>query len=292
MLSFKNGRPIAKIINAPRNKNNNKIIRINDLNDNKEKEIEYDDIYDLITEDEIFKLSGKRKLNLLEYANYPSIESRYKEIDQKEIILNNGEIVPYPNTNTRDVIYVAGPSGSGKSTWCALYITQYKKQFPKNKVLIFSRVESDPAIDFLKPTRVIINDELVNDRITAEELSNSLVVFDDCDTLVDKNQREAILELRDDLLETGRHTSTYMISTAHLLMNYKSTRSLLNEATLVIVYPQSGSSYHINRFMKIYAGMDKKQIERALRLPSRWVGISKVFPMYIIYSSGVYLLNK
>lgn len=310
MLSFDTGIPIAKIINSDDKSINNKFVRIN--LDNTEKKKQRNNIYDLIGEDEIIKLSNTKRVRdydreLLEdyiYNNksvsdeitnkYKVIKTRYDEQNDKELILHSGQIVPYPTTkeNQRDVIYISAPSGSGKSTWCKMYIEQYKKQFPRNRVILFSRVEADESLDSVKPIRIKLDEDIINDPIRAEELKNALVIFDDCDTIQNKLLKDSILKLRNDLLETGRHTNTYLLVTSHLLMNYKETRTILNEATLVVVFPSSGSTYHIQRFMKVYAGMNQKQIQKAISLPSRWVGISKVYPQYIIYSTGIYLLSS
>jgi hypothetical protein len=313
ILSFKKGRPIAKIIDSNIKDLNNKLIRVSEES-NDEKEIVYDDIYDILNENEISKILGKKRINneemkdLEDYIygkkditekNYKNkndlikIKNRYEEMNQKEYILKGkGTIVPYPNPETRDVIYVAGPSGAGKSTFCESYMQMYKTQFPKNKIYIFSRLDKDPAFDNIKVIRIKLDEELINDPINPIELKNSLVLFDDIDTIPNDKIRESVSKLRDDLLETGRHQGIYLLITSHLLMDYKKTRTILNEAQMVILYPKSGSTYHMQRYMKVYAGLQKSDIDKILNLPSRWVGIHKSYPNYVIYSSGVYLLNK
>ena len=312
MFSFDTGLPIAKIID-PNNKKNKEVMIRYDANVSRQpsKPIKKNDIWDLLGQTEVLKRSGSKRMDENErskieqwlYENeepddtirdkYRGIKDDYDSMNGKEIVLHTGNIVPYPTTkeNQRDVIYISAPSGSGKSTWVSMYVTQYKKQFPKNKIFMFSRVTSDESIDSVKPIRIKLDQDIVDDPITTEELKDSLCIFDDCDTIQDKEIKNAIIKLRNDLLETGRHTRTYILATSHLLMNYKETRTLLNEATSVVVFPSSGSHYHINRFMKVYAGMNNQQIAKALALPSRWVMVHKSFPQYILYSSGIYLLN-
>jgi hypothetical protein len=289
---------------------NNKIIKINTDQTTQTKEIEHDDPYDLINEDFIKFKSGNKltisdmkklskwlksdsEINELysdEFENkYKDVKKKYNEIDQKEIVLNSGEIVPYPNSDTREVLYIAGASGSGKSTYTAKYIEQYKKAFPKNKVYVFSRLEEDIAFDNLKIIRIKLNDEILDDPIQTSELSNSLCIFDDIATIPDEEIKKTVLKLRDDILETGRHNNIYVVNTEHLMMNYKYTRTLLNESSHVTFFNGS-SKYHIIRFLKTYCGLDKQQIDRILKLPSRWVTICRNYPQYILYSSGVYIL--
>lgn len=209
-----------------------------------------------------------------------------------EIELHDGIMQQLPNPNTRDSLYISAPSGSGKTTYAMEYIKQYKNTFPKNKVYVFSRLSSDPVLDKLKIIRIRIDEELVENPIQPNELENSLVLFDDIDTIPEKQINTEIMKLRDDILQTGRHSNIYVVSTSHQLMNYKHTRSLLNEATTVTFFIKSGSTYHIKRFLKEYCGLSVDQIQFLMNLPSRWVTISKSYPMYVLYQTGVYLLSQ
>lgn len=214
-----------------------------------------------------------------------------KNKKNKEIIIYDGEIQVLPKYGERECIYVAGPSGSGKSTYIANYASEYKRLYPKNKVFIFSRVANDECIDRLNPTRIILNDELIEDPISPDELSNSLVIFDDTDTIPNKKLKDAITSLKNDLLETGRHEDIYVAITSHLISNYRETRTVLNEAHSITVFPQGGSTYSIKYVLKNYGGMDKNDIQKAITLPSRWITLKKTFPQAIIYSKGIYLLK-
>ena len=69
----------------------------------------------------------------------------------KEININDGKIEPIPDIEKRQCSFIAGPSGSGKSTMAANYLEKYKKIFPDNKIIIFSRKDSDPVLDKIKP---------------------------------------------------------------------------------------------------------------------------------------------
>lgn len=211
---------------------------------------------------------------------------------EKEIIIYSGEIQPLPRKNSRECIYVAGPSGSGKSTYISNYAQEYKNMFPNNKIYIFSRLESDAVLDKLKPVRIMINDELIEDPIEPNELSNSLVIFDDTDTIPNKQLKDAITNLKNDLLETGRHEDVYVAITSHLLTNHRETRTILNECHTITIFPAAGSTYSINYLLKNYGGLDKPDIHKIINLPSRWVTIKKTYPQLIMYSSGIYLLNK
>lgn len=227
-------------------------------------------------------------------ANKKLVRETKKYIENKknkEIIIHDGEVQVLPKFNERECIYVAGPSGSGKSTYIANYASEYKRMYPKNNIFIFSRVANDECIDRLKPTRIMINEELIEDPIRPDELSNSLVIFDDTDTIPNKKLKDTIISLKNDLLETGRHEDIYVAITSHLISNYRETRTVLNEAHSITVFPQGGSTYSIKYVLKNYGGMDKNDVQKAISLPSRWITLKKTFPQAIIYAKGTYLLK-
>lgn len=228
----------------------------------------------------------------------PSLHKIYKEAkvelknkSKREFQSNDGFIKVYPNPKS-ERIFVAGATGSGKSSWAAEYIKVYKKLYPFNKVYLFSRIDEDPVLDKLKGIkRYEIDQDLIDDPPDAtKEFKNSLIIFDDIDTMTDKKLKEAVIKLRNDILQCCRKFNTSLISTSHQLMNYKSTRDLLNDSELITFFPKSGSTYHIIRFLKLYCGLNKPQIDRILSLNSRSVTVHKAYPLYIISDHELYLL--
>ena len=210
---------------------------------------------------------------------------------RSEIILDKNEMmVPLPNKQIVEKIYISAPSGSGKSYWAGKWIKQYKKMFADNEIYLFSSIEKDKELDIHGPIRIVLDQDLINDPISPEEVENSLVVLDDCDTIRDKKLNLSLVYFRDWLLEQGRHFNVRMLITSHLLSNYALTRRILNEATAVVVFPKSGSGTHqIKNFLKTYCGFDKNQISKFITLPSRWVAIYRSYPQYVIYEGGAYL---
>lgn len=211
---------------------------------------------------------------------------------QKEIKISDGKLQPLPNREIVEKIYISGVSGSGKSTFTGNWIKYYKKMFRKDDIYLFSSVEEDAVLDKQNPTRIILDDDLLNEPIEPNELSNSLVIFDDTDIIRNKEMRKYLENLKDAILEIGRHYQTRTLITSHLLSNYASTRRILNEATCVVMFPKSNGVYHIKNFLKIYCSMDKKQIEKFINLPSRWVAIYRTYPSYVIYEKGCYFINE
>lgn len=208
----------------------------------------------------------------------------------KNEISIDGKIIPLPNKQKREVLYISGPSGSGKTHWVAEYIKQYKKIFKNNDIFFISSISYDKVIDDIKGIiRLSIDENSIDEPFDLEDFQDSLVIFDDCDTIQNKNVRVFIDNLRNFLLEQGRHTNTYMLITAHQLSNYKQTRIVLNEATGYVLFPKSNGT-KLKKFLENYAGLDNKEFSRIKDLPSRWVYLVKSYPNYVIYEKGVYVI--
>lgn len=202
-------------------------------------------------------------------------------------------LIPVLNSETPDRIYIAGPSGSGKSVMSSKYMQMYNILYPTKKIYIFSRIEEDPAFaDVKNVERIMIDDSLLVEPMTAEELKDSLVLVDDIDTITDEKIAKVVRKLRDDILECGRHFNIYIICTSHKICDFNKTKTMLNEATAVVFFPQSGGAHQIKRLMREYVGASAKETEHIMRLPSRWVAIYKHYPQYVMYDRGIFLMHS
>jgi hypothetical protein len=240
------------------------------------------------------KIEGGKFDKRIIYVDPNSTESN--EIDKSFdhlILVDGGKFQQTPDPKTeRSVLYITGPSGSGKSTYTSLYIKQYQKLHKKkNPIYIFSAIGSDAVLDLLKPKRIKIDDDLVYDPLDIEELSDSLVVFDDIDVISNKKQREAVYSILNSILETGRHFKISVIVTNHLSTNGNDTRRILNEAHSVTIFPQSGSKRGTIYLLKNYLGLDNEDIKKIKKVKSRWVTIFTKFPQCVMSEKQIWSLT-
>lgn len=207
-----------------------------------------------------------------------------------ELKIYDGKIVPLPRLSMVEKIYISGPSGAGKSRIVGTLIGEFRKLLKNMHVYIISDVKYDESIDKYDVVRVPINLKVL-DSCVPVHLKDSLIVFDDTDTVIDKNTASVIEGIRDWILEQGRHYNERIIVTSHLLIDREHTKRILNEATSIYFFPKAGGTKQIKKLLIDYIGLDKEQIKKILKLPSRWVCVYKTYPMFVIYEKGVYMLH-
>lgn len=197
-----------------------------------------------------------------------------------------------PDPAKRSIYYIAGASGSGKSYIAKHLSEQYQKMFKGRPVYLVSKLKEDETLDGMKERPIRLNIEKLTEKpmTDLEPLRESLVIFDDYDTLTGK-EAKAVQQLIDDICIMGRHTVTSILILSHHLSNFKKTRLCLTEATHFVVYPQSTGAHALNYFLKTYVGMGPKEVQSIKSTGSRWLCIHKNFPIYYITETEAGLLN-
>jgi len=143
--------------------------------------------------------------------------------------------------------------------------------------------DREPDEPKIEEVRCSLVDIINKDKL--ELFKNSLVIFDDTDSLPEETKK-IVCEIRDDLLETGRESKISIIVTSHILANYYNTRTIINEATGFVFFPAKGAKDQIKAFLKNRLNLSKEQIPEAMNLTKRWIYIYKDWPRYIIYEHG------
>ena len=223
-------------------------------------------------------------------AIYYKILEEFGKKKERFILRGGGKLQVLPDFSRIEKLYICGISGSGKSTFSARWIKEYLRKYRTNEFYILSSIDEDEVLDKnLDPIRVDV-DNLEDNPLDFEEINNSIVLFDDCATISSAKTRKMCLGLLDHLLECGRHFNTTVINTSHVIMDYRNSRKILNEATSVVIFPKAGSNVQNINYMTNYCGFNTVQINKILNLPSRWVLIRRTFPQMIIHEKGSYLI--
>lgn len=223
------------------------------------------------------------------------IESDEKKVNEyfKEIKCKNNEYIQHMphRSNERQILYITGASGSGKSYYVNKYGNEYRKKFKNNPIYLFSSVQDDTSLKIPELKKIRLDEGFLNADLTASDFKDSLIIFDDTDVINNKSILKKVNLILDTILQTGRHHGTSVIYTSHTACNGTQTKVILNEAHSITIYPSGLGGRSIKYLLDQYFGLDKEQIRKIKRLPSRWVSIIKSYPNVVLYEKGAYILN-
>jgi hypothetical protein len=245
----------------------------------------------------IAKVKGGKyngKIIFVEPDENKKVKNKFDELE-----LTDGEFIPLPNyKSNRNVMYVAGASGSGKSFYTKQYIKSLLEKKPDLPVYLFSPFDEDESLDDIEPQRIKIDMDLVEDPIDPKELRDSIVIFDDIDSIELKNKKEskqvkeAIRTLLNQCLEIGRHFNITTIMTNHILCAGNETKKILNEAHSITFFPNSGSKATMKRLSEQYGGIDEDTLKKIKKLKTRWATIHRNYPIIVSTQKKVFNPNK
>lgn len=233
--------------------------------------------------------TGKHKDTII----YIDPDDEAKGEHYAKIDLKANTLQPVMNPEKRSVWYIAAPAGAGKSTFAGQILMTFRKLNPKKPIYFFSRKDwtEDPAYKKVKPKQVMLDQTLVDNPIMLETdiEKGACCVFDDVGTIHDKAIKAEVLHLISDLLEVGRSRGISVVITSHLINSNDRafTRTVLNELQHLVVFPRGSSRYQITYALDKYFGFTKKQIEEIIKLPSRWISISRDYPPTVMWEHGI-----
>ena len=191
----------------------------------------------------------------------------------------------------RQILYISAASGAGKSHYALGFAQAYHKAYPKRPIYLFSYLDQCDTLDKLKAIkRVKIKAEnFLTDEIEAEDLKESLCIFDDCDCISDKKTKKKVFEILKKILETGRHFKTSVIFTSHTACNGAETKTILNEASSLTIFPKTMGNKNLKYLLESYFGLDKHEVAKIKALPSRWVSLTKTYPPCVFTEKEIYV---
>jgi hypothetical protein len=214
-------------------------------------------------------------------------KGKIKKNTFEKLEIKDGVFQQVPDTTTeRECGMITGMSGSGKSYYTNNYIKQYKLAYKKNPVYFFSVLGDDKSIDAKLVTRVRIDEGLITEPLSINDVKNSLCVFDDIEMIKDKKIKDALFDFINEILTTGRHTNTSCILTIHY-PNSKYIRTLLNECHWFVYFP-FGSNRATNYVLENYIGIGSKDIKYIKSLKSRWATIFKNYPQCVLTEHNLF----
>ena len=195
----------------------------------------------------------------------------------------------------RSVLFIAGESGAGKSYFVREYAKDYKKMFPNNPIYLISYLDRDETLDSYKGiTRLnCFNDQFLNDAFNLDlevEFSNSLVIFDDVDSIAEKKVKTIIYGLLNKMLRIGRHYNLSVAYLGHELYASHELKSILNESHSITFFPKFLNYKKLKYLLEEYFGLEKEQVQKIRAIKDRNVTYIKGADKVILSDTEAFIL--
>ncbi len=203
-----------------------------------------------------------------------------KYMNFKSLKLEDGKFEPtVDTTQNRQVVSCFGCSGSGKSWFCKSYLNNYHKSLPDNDMFLICPFTDDVSLKDVKGLgQFKLDQDWVKDPVMMKDIpQDSCVVIDDLDVEENKDIQKLVTFLKGQLLKGGRHKNITLLTTEHVSGTADaSTRNLLLESHMIVLYLKSGGNY--TTILQRYLGLDTKQIAKLKKMDTRWVCFVKSYP--------------
>jgi hypothetical protein len=186
-------------------------------------------------------------------------------------------------------IFTSGNSGSGKSTAIAQFLKDNKPKTKGAGIFLFSPIQDDKALSTIKNLIHIdlreLEDELGRPFEVEDIPNGSVVIFDDIESYPKPINKE-YEQLRDIIAERGRHNNISLISVSHNATNGTKTKVQIRECNYWILFPKHNMRDTKN-ILKVYGGLDQKDIEKIINMDTRSILYKKTVPRYAVGQHAV-----
>lgn len=231
----------------------------------------------------------KKAIYLISSDTLPSNIRRKIELSDKsnEVFLPNyiNQEGNYPNR-----MFFGGGSLCGKSYLASKVAEDYNKKHKNNKVILFSGIENDDYKKVKNFHRIRIDESLLDNPMSLDELHDSLCIFDDIHVVPGKDLQKELCSLRDKCVNAGRHHNTSTMVLQQQLLGGNDTKSSLNGCFQIVGYPKSTSKHQLRNYMKRYLNMPDDEIDRHMKKSTRWLVMNNTNPMYMLSEKDCELL--
>lgn len=187
---------------------------------------------------------------------------------------------------------IFGLSGSGKSKFSSDFL-KVNKPSKNAGIFLFSPVQDDDSIKIKNIIHIKLEryyEDFDKDFELEDLPKGSVCIFDDCDTY-DKQYRGLYQDVRNKILERGRHLGLSCIIIQHQAQQGNRGRSdiVLRECQFYCIFPKYNVRDSQN-LLKNYTSMTNTQIDEVMNINSRWCFIRKSVPSYYIGQHSIGLI--
>ena len=187
-------------------------------------------------------------------------------------------------------IYISGMTNSGKSFFINEFLKHNK---PVGNVFLFSPVVEDKSLSGVKNMIQLWIENIeaeIGRSFEVEDIPmDTVVIFDDIESFK-KPLNKVYMNLRDALLERGRHRRISVLTISHNPMQGNITKASIRESQYYVLFPKFNAR-DTKAILTTYVGLGSEDINKILNMDTRWCFVKKTCPKVAIGSHAVMILN-
>ena len=230
------------------------------------------------------KIAVIRNLTNNKISKYLSVDPDTKDENGfNEIELDDNEIFEPTIDKSSQVLYICGARGSGKSRYAKIYAMNYAKRYRERRIYLFSQKNEDIELDSVpRIKRIELNESIYEEPFDYTTFEDSLVIFDDIDKIPNKQMKNAIKQLMDEMIHLGRSYNISVLMTNHDLTEGSRTKTILSSSDSITFFMHSGAKRQIEYLATNYGNITKQDLTELKKNKSRWTTIYKNYPTIIL----------
>lgn len=198
------------------------------------------------------------------------------------------QICPNQEKNQTTRMLAFASSGSGKSCYISKFMRQFNLFYPESSIYIFSTKDSDEAFSNIKNLEYIELDDLSESLTQNNFEEGSLIVFDDIDSISNRELKKNVLATQKQLLNVGRSKKLHIVSTVHKVRGGNETMAVINESNVNVLFTRSNKAANLS-YLKDKLGLEKSVYDDILNQKSRSVAIVTSYPNYWVSENTIKL---
>jgi hypothetical protein len=241
----------------------------------------------------IAKIKGgkySKKEIRLEESNEDKVNNPFKNFEIQDGLF---ELLPNKSKD-RNIGLIIGSEGSGKSYFVKNYLVHYRDMYPDNPIYVFSLLDTDETLDSVQKKtdflRVKLDDSIYQQPFKIDDFKDSMVVFDDVDSITNNKLRKAVYDLLNNLIDIGRHFNVSILFTSHLPTNGKESRQILNSSHFITFFPY-GLTRSTKYVLDNYYDIGDKELDEIKKLKSRWCVCTRHLPRMLLTEQSIKMID-
>jgi hypothetical protein len=223
-----------------------------------------------------------------EKTRHSHMDSDSEPIIELEDDSNHFEPISYVEPKEINLVaeLIAGASGSGKSYQCQTLVNnlrRFHKKYKDYKIYLITGQETEDPVyeDNFKDYQIININHPDFARLKWSDFSKSIIIYDDVESLQNKDLEVFINRLQNACLQNGRRAEVISFHINHALLGGIQTKFIIQECPSINIYPRR-DTFNVENFLLNKLLYKRELVDHLLKLNTRVLTIRKSYPQYYI----------